>query len=89
MGCSEVKRDLPMLSLIFEPQNQKQQDYCYKFKESLKPKKSIKFEVKSFINANYTIILYINGQAHIIEDSFDENKMESSIQTVNKLLEEA
>ena len=89
MGCYEVKHDVPMLSLIFEPQNQKQQDYCYKFKQSLKPKKTIKFEIKSFITANFTIILYINNQSHIIEDSFDESNMQSSIQMINKLLAEA
>jgi hypothetical protein len=34
MGCSETK-NLPSLMFVFEPQNDKQKQYCIKLKDSL------------------------------------------------------
>ena len=87
MGCSETK-DMPSLLFVFEPQNEQQKNYCIKLKDSLQPEKSIKFEVKSFKNSNFSIKLKIRGQEHDIENNFDENQLQSSIDKIYQLLGE-
>ena len=87
MGCSETK-DMPSLLFVFEPQNEQQKNYCIKLKDSLHPEKSIRFEVKSFKNSNFSIKLKIRGQEHDIENNFDENQLQSSIDKIYQLLGE-
>ena len=89
MGCAEIRNNPPILSFIFEPQNDTQKDYCNKLKDELKPRKSIKYEIKSFIGADFKIILKINGKTNIIEDSFNENNKKKSIKYIKQLLDEA
>ena len=88
MGCNEVTLNMPILILTFEPQNKSQKEYCIKLKDNLKPKKSIKFEIKSYLKASFMIQLLVKGQLHTIEDSFDEDKMENSIKYIKQLLGE-
>ena len=88
MGCSETK-DMPSLLFVFEPQNEQQKNYCIKLKDSLHPEKSVKFEVKSFKNSNFSIKLKIRGQEHAIENNFDENQLQSSIDKIYQLLGES
>ena len=87
MGCSETK-DMPNLLFVFEPQNEQQKNYCIKLKDSLQPEKPIKFEVKSFKNSNYSIKLKRGGQEYDIENTFDENQLQSSIDKIYQLLGE-
>ncbi len=87
MGCSETK-NLPSLMFVFEPQNDKQKQYCIKLKDSLHPEKSIQFEVKSFKNSNFSITLKIGSKENVIESTFDENQLQNSIDTIYKLLGE-
>ena len=87
MGCSETK-DMPSLLFVFEPQNEQQKNYCIKLKDSLQPENSIKFEVKSFKNSNYSIKLKKGGQEYDIENTFDENQLQSSIDKIYQLLGE-
>ncbi len=87
MGCAETK-DNTTLVCIFEPQNSTQLSYCKRLKDSLKPEKSIKFEIKSFINSNYQIQLKINGQIHIVESVFDESQFENTQNKIYSLLGE-
>ena len=87
MGCSETK-DMPNLLFVFEPQNEQQKNYCIKLKDSLHPENSIKFEVKSFKNSNFSIKLKKKGQEYDIETNFDENQLQSSIDKIYQLLGE-
>ena len=86
MGCYEVKQSRPILIFTFEPQNKSQKEYCIKLKDNLKPKKSIHYEIKSFLKASFMIQLKVKGQLYTIEDNFDEGKMENSIKYINQLL---
>ena len=88
MGCSETKNTLPNLLFTFEPQNQQHLDYCNRLKNTLKPKKSIKFEIRSFVGATFSIQLKDGKSTHVIQDVFDENQMEASIQKIYQLLGE-
>ena len=87
MGCSETK-NLPNLILVFEPQNDQQQNYLIKLKDSLHPERSIQFELKSFKNSNYSIKLKKGEKEYDIETTFDETQMQNSIDKIYKLLGE-
>jgi hypothetical protein len=87
MGCSETK-NMPSLLFVFEPQNDQQKNYCIKLKDSLQPERSIQFEVKSFKNSNFSIKLKKGGKEYDIENNFDENQMQSSIDKIYLLLGE-
>ena len=90
MGCSETKDDnVPTLLCFFEPQNSAQLSYCTKLKDTLKPERSIKFEIRSYIGSNYQIELKINGNKHIVENAFDESQLENTQNKIYSLLGEA
>ena len=92
MGCSETKPttpNLPLLQFIFEPENDKQKDYCIKLQQNFRHAKSVKYEIKSFPNSTFSIMIQINGKVHQIEDTFDENQMENSLQKMYQLLDSA
>ena len=89
MGCCGGKREeFPILMCFFESKNKEQKEYCIKLKDSLQPENSIKFEVKSFKNSNYSIKLKRGGQEYDIENTFDENQLQSSIDKIYQLLGE-
>ena len=87
MGCSETK-DYPTLLCVFEPQNSSQLSYCTKLKDSLKPEKSIRFEIRSYIQSTYKIQLKINEQIYVVESTFDESQFENTKNKIYSLLGE-
>ena len=91
MGCSETKptTNLPMLTCIFEPGNDTQRDYCIKLQQNFRHAKSVKYEIKSFPNSTFSIMIQIKGTVHQIQNVFDENEMENSLQKMYQLLDSA
>ena len=92
MGCSETKNNLsnlPVMICIFELGNEIQKEYCIKLKENFKHNKSIRYEVKSFANSPFSIMFQINGQNHQIQNVFDENEMQNTLNKMYNLLDQA
>ena len=92
MGCSETKNNLsnlPTMICIFELGNETQKEYCIKLKENFKHNKSIRYEVKSYANSTFSIMFQINGQNHQIQNAFDENEMQNSLNKMYNLLDQA
>ena len=92
MGCSETKnaaQNLPIMTCIFEPENNNQKEYCIKLQQNFKHAKSIRYEIKSFANSTFSINFQINGQNHQIQTVFDENEMDNSLKKMYELLDQA
>jgi len=92
MGCSETKnaaQNLPVMTCIFEPENNNQKEYCIKLQQNFKHAKSIRYEIKSFANSTFSINFQINGQNHQIQTVFDENEMDNSLKKMYELLDQA
>ena len=90
MGCSETKNAasaLPLLTMIFEPGNETQKNYCVKFYQSFHHSKSIRYEIKSFANSTFSIVFKLNEQMHTIQSVFDENEMQNGLNKIYALLE--
>ena len=91
MGCSETKSttpNLPTLTMIFEPQNETQKAYCIKIQQSFRHAKSIKYEIKSFANSTFSIMLQINGTVHQIQNVYNENEFDNTMQKLYELLDQ-
>ena len=91
MGCAETKstaQSLPTLTMVFEPLNEKQKDYCLKIQTSFRHAKSIKYEIKSYANSTFSIMLQINGNVHQIQSVFDENEFDNTLQKLYGLLDQ-
>ena len=91
MGCNETKSttpNLPTLTMIFEPQNETQKAYCIKIQQSFRHAKSIKYEIKSFANSTFSIMLQINGTVHQIQNIFNENEYDNTMQKLYELLDQ-
>ena len=91
MGCNETKSttpNLPTLTMIFEPQNETQKAYCIKIQQSFRHAKSIKYEIKSFANSTFSIMLQINGTVHQIQNIFNENEYDNTLQKLYELLDQ-
>ena len=91
MGCNETKSttpNLPTLTMIFEPQNETQKAYCIKIQQSFRHAKSIKYEIKSFANSTFSIMLQINGTVHQIQNVYNENEFENTMQKLYELLDQ-
>ena len=91
MGCNETKSttpNLPTLTMIFEPQNETQKAYCIKIQQSFRHAKSIKYEIKSFANSTFSIMLQINGTVHQIQNIFNENEFDNTMQKLYELLDQ-
>ena len=92
MGCSETKPtspNLPVLTMIFEPQNDTQKDYCIKIQQNFRHARSIKYEIKSFANSTFSIMFQINGTVHQIQNIFNENEYDNTLQKLYELLDQA
>ena len=91
MGCNETKSttpNLPTLTMIFEPQNETQKAYCIKIQQSFRHAKSIKYEIKSFANSTFSIRLQINGTVHQIQNVYNENEFDNTMQKLYELLDQ-
>ena len=91
MGCNETKSttpNLPTLTMIFEPQNDTQKAYCIKIQQSFRHAKSIKYEIKSFANSTFSIMLQINGTVHQIQNVYNENEFDNTMQKLYELLDQ-
>ena len=91
MGCNETKSttpNLPTLTMIFEPQNETQKAYCIKIQQNFRHAKSIKYEIKSFANSTFSIMLQINGTVHQIQNVYNENEFDNTMQKLYELLDQ-
>ena len=91
MGCNETKSttpNLPTLTMIFEPQNDTQKAYCIRIQQSFRHAKSIKYEIKSFANSTFSIMLQINGTVHQIQNVYNENEFDNTMQKLYELLDQ-
>ena len=91
MGCNETKSttpNLPTLTMIFEPQNETQKAYCIKIQQNFRHAKSIKYEIKSFANSTFSIRLQINGTVHQIQNVYNENEFDNTMQKLYELLDQ-
>ena len=91
MGCNETKSttpNLPTLTMIFEPQNETQKAYCIRIQQSFRHAKSIKYEIKSFANSTFSIMLQINGTVHQIQNVYNENEFDNTMQKLYELLDQ-
>ena len=91
MGCNETKSttpNLPTLTMIFEPQNETQKAYCIKIQQSFRHARSIKYEIKSFANSTFSIMLQINGTVHQIQNVYNENEFDNTMQKLYELLDQ-
>ena len=91
MGCNETKSttpNLPTLTMIFEPQNETQKAYCIKIQQSFRHAKSIRYEIKSFANSTFSIMLQINGTVHQIQNVYNENEFDNTMQKLYELLDQ-
>ena len=91
MGCNETKSttpNLPTLTMIFEPQNETQKAYCIRIQQSFRHARSIKYEIKSFANSTFSIMLQINGTVHQIQNVYNENEFDNTMQKLYELLDQ-
>ncbi len=87
MGCSQGY-ETPTLICFFEQGNEEQKAYCIKLKDSFHHEKTIKFEVKSVPQVNFSIKFKVNGKLHEIQNTFEnsEGAMQSTLQKAYDLL---
>ena len=74
--------------MIFEPQNETQKAYCIRIQQSFRHAKSIKYEIKSFANSTFSIMLQINGTVHQIQNVYNENEFDNTMQKLYELLDQ-
>ncbi len=87
MGCTQAN-ETPTLICFFEQGNEEQKAYCIKLKDSFHHEKTIKFEVKSVPQVNFSIKFKVNGKLHEIQNTFEnsEGAMQSTLQKAYDLL---
>ena len=88
MGCGEVKDRIAELTCEFEPQNEKQKEFCIRLKDELskrKLQKSCKYVISARAGIPFDIKLKINNKMISIKKTFDES--EDNEEQVNKTLE--
>ncbi len=77
------KANIPTLICSFEQSNEEQKAYCIKLKDNFLHEKSIKFEIKSVPQVNFSIKFKVNGKIHEIQNTFD-NSEEALFSTLYK-----
>ena len=90
MGCAEVKdptQNLPTIVCTIENGNDNQKQYCINLRDNFNYPKSVKYEIKANATSTFIIMLNYNGQNHIIQDRYDENELQSSLQKIYDLLD--
>ena len=87
MGCAQAT-DTPTLICFYETGKNEQKDYCIKLKDNIKNEKTIKFEIKSVPQVNFSVKFKLNGKLHDIQTNFDdsEDTMNESLQKIYALL---
>ena len=90
MGCYEAKNsrnNFPILTCIFELGNETQKQYCLKFKDNFTHEQTIRYEINSYPNSTFSITFQLKGITHQIQDYFDENEMDNSLQKIYDILD--
>ena len=90
MGCYEAKNsrnNFPILTCIFELGNETQKQYCLKFKDNFTHEQTIRYEINSYPNSTFSITFQFKGITHQIQDYFDENEMDNSLQKIYDILD--
>ena len=87
MGCSQGYEP-PTLICFIEQGNEEQKAYCIKLKDNFHHEKTIKFEVKSVPQVNFSIKFKVNGKVTEIQNTFDnsDDAMNSTLQKAYDLL---
>ncbi len=87
MGCVQAT-ETPTLICFYETGKNEQKEYCIKLKDNFKNEKTIKFEIKSVPQVNFSVKFKLNGKIHDIQTNFDdsEDTMNASLQKIYALL---
>lgn len=74
MGCQEASdKNVPTLLCFFETGNEEQKSYCLHLKDSFKPEKNTRFEIKSTPQVPFGVKFKINGKVYDIQTVYDNN----------------
>ncbi len=87
MGCAQAT-ETPTLICFYEQGNNEQKDYCIKLKDNFKNEKTIKFEIKSVPQVNFSVKFKVNGRLHVIQTEYNnsETVMNESLEKIYNLL---
>ena len=87
MGCAQAT-DTPTLICFYETGKNEQKDYCIKLKDNFKNEKTIKFEIKSVPQVNFSVKFKVNGRLHVIQTEYNnsETVMNESLEKIYNLL---
>ena len=87
MGCAQAT-ETPTLICFYEQGNNEQKDYCIKLKDNFKNEKTIKFEIKSVPQVNFSVKFKVNGRLHVIQTEYNnsETVMNKSLEKIYNLL---
>jgi hypothetical protein len=87
MGCAQAT-ETPTLICFYEQGNNEQKDYCIKLKDNFKYEKTIKFEIKSVPQVNFSVKFKVNGRLHVIQTEYNnsETVMNESLEKIYNLL---
>jgi hypothetical protein len=87
MGCVQAT-ETPTLICFYEQGNNEQKDYCIKLKDNFKNEKTIKFEIKSVPQVNFSVKFKVNGRLHVIQTEYNnsETVMNESLEKIYNLL---
>ena len=90
-GCSNSKDiNYPTLICYFEIGNEEQKNYCLKLRDNFQHEKSIKFEILSRPDINFTIKFKIKNKIINIQENFinTDEAMNQALDQMYKLLDE-
>jgi hypothetical protein len=88
MGCCGSKDKYPTLICFFETKNEAQKNYCIKLKDSFKNEKTIRFEIKSVPNTPFSIQMKIKDKITVIQEEYNEEVMEETLNKAYQLLKD-
>ena len=85
-------KGLPKLICNFEEGNDAQKNYCIELRDNYTHDKMVTYEIKSCLNATFSIELNLNGNVYQIQNNFNESEMKKEMQNslikIYKLLDE-
>ncbi len=87
MGCVQAT-ETPTLICFYETGKNEQKEYCIKLKDNFKNEKTIKFEIKSVPQVNFSVKFKVNGRLHVIQTEYNnsETVMNESLEKIYNLL---
>ena len=91
-NCNNVKNiNYPTLLCYFEIGNEEQKNYCLKLKDNFHHEKTIRFEILSRPDINFTIKFMYNKKVNNIQDFFinTDEAMNQALEQMYKLLDES